>query len=71
MPGIQAERARLLAEVIRTSFAAVDFPAAHHKTISLGVTEVRENDSADSVVVRVDNALYKAKENGRNQIVVL
>lgn len=71
LPGIQAERAKLLAEVIRTSFAAVDFTVAHHKTISLGVTEVCENDSSDKILMRVDNALYKAKKQGRNQIVVM
>ncbi len=71
LPNVDSERAVRVAEVIRTTFAAVDFPAAHHKTISMGVTEVQAEDSSDTLSVRVDGALYVAKENGRNQIKVL
>lgn len=40
-----------------------------HITISGGVTEYRYGESIEDVVKRVDNALYMAKNNGRNQIV--
>ena len=36
-------------------------------TISLGVTEVEANDTADSIYKRADDALYKSKESGRNK----
>lgn len=36
-------------------------------TVSLGVTEARRNDSPDQILARADQALYSAKENGRNQ----
>ena len=37
-------------------------------TISLGLTQFKENDSEDSVFQRADQALYKAKTNGRNRV---
>lgn len=36
-------------------------------TASLGVSTLRGNDDCDSVINRADNAMYRAKENGRNQ----
>jgi diguanylate cyclase (GGDEF)-like protein len=37
-------------------------------TISLGLTQFKENDTEDSVFQRADQALYKAKNNGRNRV---
>ena len=39
-------------------------------TVSVGVTEVAEGDTAAHVMERVDLALYKAKESGRDCVVV-
>ena len=39
-------------------------------TISLGVTQYIIGEMKDYLDARVDKALYKAKENGRNQVVV-
>jgi diguanylate cyclase len=38
-------------------------------TISCGITQFTENDTADSAFSRADKALYDAKNNGRNQCV--
>jgi len=45
--------------------------AEYHITASFGVTEVEPGDSVESILRRVDKALYLAKENGRNQSVSL
>jgi len=37
-------------------------------TISLGITSVSYSDSYHSIIQRCDEALYKAKENGRNRV---
>ncbi|MDF1577966.1 MAG: diguanylate cyclase [Desulfobulbales bacterium] len=37
-------------------------------TISCGVASLREDDTIDSLLYRADNALYIAKEEGRNQV---
>jgi diguanylate cyclase (GGDEF)-like protein len=45
-------------------FAGLSIPV----TVSLGVTSVGTNESEDSAVARVDKALLRAKELGRNRI---
>lgn len=39
-------------------------------TFSAGVAEYQINESQDSIIVRADKALYQAKNNGKNQVVV-
>lgn len=38
-------------------------------TISIGISELRDDDTVDSFIHRADLGLYKAKENGRNQVI--
>ncbi len=49
-----------------------DSSVADHVTVSVGaaVSEVEENDDGERIVKLADDALYQAKENGRNQTVV-
>ena len=37
-------------------------------TCSFGVAECAIGDTPDSLIARVDNALYRAKLNGRNRV---
>ncbi|NOR70306.1 MAG: diguanylate cyclase [Methylomarinum sp.] len=37
-------------------------------TASLGISSLRGNDNKDSFIKRADNAMYRAKDNGRNQV---
>jgi diguanylate cyclase len=39
-------------------------------TVSIGISEFKEGDTADDVFERADKALYEAKENGRNQCLI-
>lgn len=41
-----------------------------HVTISVGISAYKGNNDINSIVIQADQALYKAKENGRNQVVV-
>lgn len=70
LPGVDCEKAAEIANEIRTTFAAIMFPMARRKTISIGVVEALRGESADMVCVRVDSALYEAKNNGKNQVYI-
>jgi len=37
-------------------------------TISIGVTNISEHETSDAMIAAADIALYKAKDNGRNQL---
>ncbi len=37
-------------------------------TISIGISEYKQNDDIDSLIKRADEALYIAKDNGRNRV---
>jgi diguanylate cyclase (GGDEF)-like protein len=60
-------------EVIRTvelfnqKLLEIELPGKHRVTISMGVTLVKASDCVNEVFKRVDDGLYKSKENGRNQ----
>ena len=43
-----------------------DFPDVGHFTCSIGMTEMKAEDTPKSAFERVDKALYRAKEAGRN-----
>lgn len=71
LPSTTAEQAKDLAEEIRTRFESRVFPVSGVHTLSAGVTRAEESDTADSLISRVDRALYTAKDNGRNRSVIL
>ena len=63
--------AAFTAELIRQCFANTNFPKVRPQTISIGVTQAREDDTIDTLCNRVDDALYKAKKSGKNRVVVI
>jgi diguanylate cyclase (GGDEF)-like protein len=60
----------VLAERIRETIESYIFEDIGKVTISLGVTEFKENDTEDSLIKRADNAMYEAKKKGRNRVEV-
>ena len=52
-------------------FCNIEFPLAGHRTISVGVTEAKKNDTLDELLIRVDSGLYEAKRGGKNRYVVV
>ncbi len=41
-----------------------------HITCSFGVSEFSDRDDVQSIIVRADNAMYRAKKDGKNKVVV-
>ena len=56
-------------EEMRERVATMDFSPAPQVTFSAGMSTYREGESFTEWFKRADKALYKAKDNGRNQIV--
>ncbi|MCC7085477.1 MAG: GGDEF domain-containing protein [Pirellulales bacterium] len=72
LPGTSIETAQNVADRIRLEVEWHNFDVGTNKqrvaiTFSIGVTSVREGDTAEIIVQRVDRALYKSKQGGRNQ----
>lgn len=67
--GQNLEKARSLAEQLRTLVEANELAPNSRVTISLGVAELRLDESAASWLRRADEALYRAKRAGRNTCV--
>jgi len=67
-PHTTLDNAMQLAEQLRRHVADIAFPEVGQKTASFGVACYREGDQAEDVMKRADDALYRAKENGRNRV---
>ncbi|MCH9813022.1 MAG: diguanylate cyclase [Epsilonproteobacteria bacterium] len=63
--------AKIACEKIRKLIEDICHVQAGKITISIGVTEVLPDDTAQKLFVRCDRALYSAKSNGRNQVQAL
>ncbi|HUU97234.1 MAG TPA: GGDEF domain-containing protein, partial [Phycisphaerae bacterium] len=61
------EGAEIFAERVRGAIEQIDVPGLPQVTASVGVAVALPGDSIDTVVARADEALYQAKEAGRNR----
>lgn len=72
LPQTNLEAARVVAERIRRIVEAAkmkDFAGnMFNITVSQGIAEWQADDDIHSLISRADEALYKAKENGRNRV---
>lgn len=71
LPGTDLTRAKLVAERLREVTAEqMVLPDGSYLTVSIGVVGYDFNESREECIARADEALYNAKETGRNKVVV-
>jgi len=69
LPDTPGSGAAVLAESLRCLIAETAFVGGRSITISMGLSELRSGETLDQWMKRADDALYLAKNNGRNQLV--
>ena len=70
LPDSDLDVGRILAEKIRTKIESNDFSKVGRLTASFGVAEFKDGISEIEFVNRADNAMYQAKNQGRNKVCV-
>ncbi|HWX01912.1 GGDEF domain-containing protein [Collimonas sp.] len=75
LPEIDLEQGRAVAEKLRVEIGACDFQLDDGVSLkisaSFGVVSFDHDDTLESLIVRADQALYKAKDGGRNRVTAL
>jgi diguanylate cyclase len=68
LPNVDLYNALHVAEKLRIAVEALNIMEIGKVTASFGVAVYINGDHQESLLTRADNALYKAKENGRNRV---
>jgi diguanylate cyclase (GGDEF)-like protein/PAS domain S-box-containing protein len=69
LPETTMDMALSLSGRLRERISEHEFADIGHLTISIGVAHLDQDDTVDTLLKRVDGAMYVAKESGRNQVV--
>jgi len=67
-PETREQKAFIVAEKMREIIEDFEFSPHFKLTCSFGVAQSQDSDNNEALFQRVDNALYEAKEAGRNQV---
>jgi two-component system cell cycle response regulator len=69
-PGVTLEGAAALAERLRSAAGTYEHESAGTVTASFGVAQYRAGETPDELFARADEALYRAKDGGRDRVEV-
>ena len=70
LSGVHMDLAKNIAEHLRLKIEQVAFVDVGTITCSFGITEYKPGDNITSITKRADDALYAAKESGRNKVCI-
>jgi ECF transporter S component (folate family) len=69
LPNTDKDNAEKIAKRIKDDISSLDiFNKDYYTTVSIGAAALNRNDDIESLLKRADDALYKAKDRGRNRI---
>ncbi|MCK7307793.1 sensor domain-containing diguanylate cyclase [Enterobacter quasiroggenkampii] len=68
LPHTALDIALQIAESIRAAVARITIPGLPRFTVSIGVARHNQGETIDELFKRVDDALYRAKNDGRNKV---
>ena len=69
LPGVDSSGGMIAAERIRSALESEELNTIGHITASIGVaTFLEHTDNPEDLIELVDQAMYSAKQNGRNQV---
>lgn len=68
VPNAELKDSLQLAEEIKTALAKQQSTDVPRFTVSLGVTQLKKNESIDEWIARTDMAMYKSKNTGKNRV---
>ncbi|MGE4554130.1 MAG: diguanylate cyclase [Desulfovibrionaceae bacterium] len=68
LPTLTAEQAATVAERLRQRIETEPFECVGRCTVSIGVAQYHPGETLEETIARVDEALYDAKEHGRNRV---
>lgn len=68
LPDTKLSQAITFAERLATQLAQLPLQIEQKITISQGITHYQSGETLEEIIKRTDNALYRAKERGRNRI---
>ncbi len=71
MPQTSLSKAKTATDIIRQIVGDTSFSVIGNITCSFGISQYKEDDDAQSIIHRADQAVYNAKNNGRNRVEVM
>lgn len=71
LPGTTLANARIVASRLQQAFQTIQLPDLSFLTASIGCTTASPDETEQTFYKRMDDALYLAKEGGRNRIILL
>lgn len=71
LPGTTLANARIVANRLQQAFQTIQLPDHSFLTASIGCTTASPDETEQTFYKRMDDALYLAKEGGRNRIILL